>query len=323
MSILIKNVQIVDGTGSEPYNADVFVDKNLISAIGNLKSKEATEVIEGAENYLTPGFVDLASSADHDLSIFLNSPKTKEIKNGVTTILGGHGGVSLAPLIYGSLDLLRPWGDVSRINVDWHSVGEFMQTLTKLQLGVNFGTLVGYQTVREALIHNEKRPLAKDELKVFKKILIDSLDQGALGLSIDGEDNSSRSEIKELLEIVKNYGAIYSVYLRKGDRAKAEEALSIAREIGVKTLICLPRGEENAESVEKVGGDALYAPYPFLDNIRSENLSAAVKNITSIPAEFLGLKDRGIIKEGKVADLTILDKNDYKKKEVILKGIRI
>jgi N-acyl-D-aspartate/D-glutamate deacylase len=49
-------------------------------------------------------------------------------------------------------------------------------------------------------------------------------------------------------------------------------------------------------------------------------LPNAIKKITSFPADYTGLKKRGIIKEGNIADITILDKNDYKIRDVILAG---
>ncbi|MEK7195957.1 MAG: D-aminoacylase, partial [Patescibacteria group bacterium] len=59
MSLLIKGVQIIDGEGRLPFKADVFIQKNLISAVGDLKYKKADEIIDGMGNYLAPGFIDI------------------------------------------------------------------------------------------------------------------------------------------------------------------------------------------------------------------------------------------------------------------------
>ncbi|HEY4496765.1 MAG TPA: D-aminoacylase, partial [Candidatus Paceibacterota bacterium] len=104
MSILIKNVEIIDGEGRTPYKSDVFIEKNIISAIGNFKDKEADEVIDGLGNYLAPGFIDIDTASDHYLGIFTYPEQSDFVNQGVSTILGGHCGSSLAPLLYGTLE---------------------------------------------------------------------------------------------------------------------------------------------------------------------------------------------------------------------------
>src|SRR3989304_4836200 len=107
MSLLIKGVQVVDGKGGEPYKADVLVQKNVISAIGNLKGKKTDRVLDGLGHYITPGFIDVHNNADHYLSLFNNPAQKNFVKQGITTIIGGHCGSSLAPLLYGNLGSIR------------------------------------------------------------------------------------------------------------------------------------------------------------------------------------------------------------------------
>jgi len=80
---------------------------------------------------LTPGFIDVNTDSDHYLTLFNNPEQQDFLLQGVTTIIGGHCGSSLAPLLYGSLKSVRKWGDISQVNVDWHSVKELKQTLQK------------------------------------------------------------------------------------------------------------------------------------------------------------------------------------------------
>ncbi|MBI2013706.1 MAG: amidohydrolase family protein [Candidatus Colwellbacteria bacterium] len=478
MSILIKNVQVVDGTGAEPYKADVFVQKNLISAIGDLKKKEADETIDGLGNYLTPGFIDVDSASDQYLSIFTYPEQTGFREQGVTTIVGGHCGSSLAPLLYGTLESIRKWADITKINVDWHTTAELFAALEKLKLGVNFGTLTGHSTIRRSIVGETTRGLTFNEINVFKKILTKALEEGAFGMStglgyIHGK-NTPVDEIKELAYIVKRYDGVYSTHLRNegyGLLAAIDETLAVAKETGVKTIIShlrplngfelqfdeavyrikesaegnvyfyiypsdtslvvlykfLPewaqernlermleilRNPNNAERLEAdlqeialgnlVVADApkneylvgksladlseMFAIPPiksllklmditglkatmlhknininkiteviaedyvmiasnsasrassdkFIPAERATNtfpkylqltvptkklsIQAAIRKITSLPANYFGIKDRGILREGKVADLTLIDKNDLSIKETILAG---
>ena len=154
MTLLIKNVQIVGGAGNNANGAttDVFVSDNKISAIGSFPNKKADMVLDGQGAYLSPGFIDSNTGSDHYLTLFDNPNQEDFIKQGVTTIMGGMCGASLAPLLYGSLEALQKWGDPNRTNVSWHTMGEFLKVMDKHPTSVNFGTLVGHATVRRALV---------------------------------------------------------------------------------------------------------------------------------------------------------------------------
>ena len=242
--ILIKNSQIIDGTGKPPFKADVLIKDNKISAIGNFAGKKTDTIIDALGTYLTPGIIDVNTDSDHYLSLFTNPSQKSFLLQGVTTIIGGHCGSSLAPLLYGTLESIRKWADINLINVNWHTVSEFLKTLEKLGLGVNFGTLVGHSTIRRALIGNDRRDLTEGELKVFQKILTRSLDEGAFGLSTGLGYALSRqvpySEIKKFAEIVNKYHGVYATHLRnehEGLLASVKETIKIAEDTGVRVLI--------------------------------------------------------------------------------------
>jgi len=104
VTILIKNIQLLDGSGRPPVKADVLVKNDKISAIGNFPKYRADEIIDGLGAYLAPGFVDINTDSDHYLTLFSNPSQKDFLLQGVTTIIGGQCGASLAPLIYGSLE---------------------------------------------------------------------------------------------------------------------------------------------------------------------------------------------------------------------------
>lgn len=244
MSLLIKNVQVVDGEGGEPYPADVFIQKNLISGIGDFRNLMADEVIDGAGNYLVPGFIDVDTSSDQYLALITNPGQSDFPKQGVTTIIGGHCGSSLAPLLYGTLESIRKWTDTTQINVNWHTLGEFMGVLGGMKLGVNFGTLIGHATVRRSLNGGALGALTTSEMKVFEKILRKAFDEGAFGLSTGLGYAHGRqtpyAELDELALLVAEYNGIYSTHLRSetsGLIGSVEETIKIAANTGAKTLV--------------------------------------------------------------------------------------
>src|SRR3989344_6424988 len=254
MTLLIKNVRLLGSDLGPEAKADVFVSGENISAIGDFSRKSADEVIDGQGGYLAPGFIDVDSTSDHYLTLFDNPGQEDFLKQGVTTIIGGHCGSSLAPLLYGTLESIRKWADIDRVNVNWNTMKDFLDVFEKRRLGVNFATLVGHSTIRRALIGETSRNLTKNELGVLGETVKRALIEGGLGFSTGLGYTHSRAtpyqEIKFLAEIVKNYGGVYATHLRKGGpelNESVDETLKILNDTGAKILVShfLPHfGEE-------------------------------------------------------------------------------
>ncbi|HVN26287.1 MAG TPA: hypothetical protein VMT99_01355 [Candidatus Paceibacterota bacterium] len=244
MTLLIKNVRIVGGSRPFPEPCDVFVSGEKISAIGHFPNKPADRVLDGLGAYLSPGFIDVNASSDHYLTLLEYPGQEDFLRQGVTTVFGGMCGASLAPLIYGGLESFRKWGSTDRVNVDWHSMAEFLASIDRRPLGVNFGTMVGHGTIRRAITGDAVRDLTKNELAVFKNTLEAALREGGFGLSTGLEYIHARpasyGELKALLEVVKRYDGVHATHVRDTkamiDEA-VDEAVKLARETGVPTLI--------------------------------------------------------------------------------------
>lgn len=243
--ILVKSAKIVDGGGKKaPYQADVLISGDKISAVGKFPNKKADVVIDGLGLYLTPGFIDVNTDSDHYLSLFTNPQQQDFIQQGATTTFGGMCGSSLAPLLAGSLKSIRKWTDINQINVNWRTLAEFLKILERNKLGVNFGTLVGHSTVRRGLIGEEMRDLTEGELNTFKKLLDEAMADGAFGLSTGLNYAHSRNvpygEIKILAGTVAKRGGVYATHLRserEGLLAAVEETIQLVEETGVSAVI--------------------------------------------------------------------------------------
>jgi N-acyl-D-amino-acid deacylase len=232
MAILIKNGIVFDGSGEKGERADVLIEKDKIIAIGALAKKKADTIIDANGLYLAPGFIDINSDSDHYLTIFTQPSQTSLLKQGITTILTGNCGSSLAPLIKGNLISIRKWADPNQVNVNWQSFGEFLEKLSQFKIGVNFGTLVGHATIRRGLIGEELRDLTDDELKQMKYLVEESLAEGAFGVSTGLSFSHSRItppyEILEILKIVEKYDSLYATHLR----SEKEGLIAAMAEIG-------------------------------------------------------------------------------------------
>jgi len=244
MILLIKNIQLLDGSGRPAVKADVLARGEKIAAIGSFPNYRADETIDGFGAYLAPGFINIDADCDHSLTIFSNPGQQNFLEQGITTIIGGQGGASLAPLLYGSLESIQDWADIRKVNVNWHTMKEFLEVMEKRHLGVNFGTLVGHTTIRQAIVGESARNLSRNELMVLNSVLDKSLKQGAFGIST-GLDyiynrETSYNEIKSAGEIAAKNKKIYTTRLRdekKGLVASINEKINVGKETGVKILI--------------------------------------------------------------------------------------
>ncbi|MDD5547448.1 MAG: amidohydrolase family protein [Candidatus Pacebacteria bacterium] len=242
--VLIKQAQIIDGSGQKAFRADILINDGKISAIGSFPHKKADVIINALGLDAVPGFIDVNTDSDHHLSLFTNPSQKDFVHQGVSTIIGGQCGASLAPLMYGSLASIKEWANTDLVNVDWRGVKEFFNILRKINLEIRFETLVGHSTVRMDVAGGETRDLTESELQVFSKILEDSLNEGALGMSTGlGHIYGRRtpySEIKLLVNLVAKHGKVYTTHLRDegvGLLKSIEETVAVAHDTGAKTVI--------------------------------------------------------------------------------------
>jgi N-acyl-D-amino-acid deacylase len=244
MTLLIKNVQLVDGVHEFPERSDVFVADGFVSAIGTFPNKRAHEVLDGQGSWLSPGFVDVNTNSDHYLTLF-NCPSQEDfLRQGVTTIFGGMCGASLAPLLYGGLESLQAWDDASHMNVNWHTVRDFLGVLDRHPLAVNFGTFAGHGTIRRDVIHDVARDMTKNERAVFLRIFQGALRDGVFGLSTGLSYPQTRktpeSELLSFARAVRQGHGVYATHLRNtgvGIHESVGETIRLAEASGVKTLI--------------------------------------------------------------------------------------
>jgi|SRR3989344_1741620 len=264
-SLLIKNAKVIDGTGKPGEVLDVAVEKDKIVNIDKNIPSSAESVIDADGKILTPGFVDLQNHSDAYLQIFDNPSLDSLVTQGYTTALLGNCGASLAPLLSPeSLKSMQKWHSLEGANINWQSFAEFLQELSKRKFGLNLGSLVGYSTLRRGVVADQVRPLEKNEFRSIAKILEESLEAGAFGLSsglsYSHEIIISELELFELAKIVKKSDALFSVHLRSegSDILEAlDEALDIAKntEVNLKIAHLKIKGRQNFPKFSEVVSD--------------------------------------------------------------------
>ncbi len=268
----------MDGTGAPGEKKDILIKDDKIVGVGIFPEQQAETVIDAMGLTTTPGFIDVNTDSDHYLSLFTDQAQQDFLLQGVTTIIGGHCGSSLAPLLKGSLESIRKWGDTNLVNVNWNTMAEFLSNLDRLQLGVNFGTLVGHATIRRAILGDVLRDLTVGELEMLKAAVKQALDEGAFGVSTGLAYNHARNtpyaEIKMLAELAAKANGVYATHVRNEREnlpSAVGEAVNIAKETGVRTLISHFRSmrgfekqfEEALALIERTEADIKFDAYPF------------------------------------------------------------
>lgn len=281
LDILIKNGTIVDGFGTPAYHADVAIKDGVIKKIGFLGNPSANITIDATGLCVSPGFIDINNASDRHFTLFSHPNLESYLYQGVTTVIGGNCGSSLAPLVTGNSILnIQKWADVSQINVNWSTVEEFFEETEKRKLLLNFGMLVGHSTLRRNVVGDDFRALTDKEFSQMKELLSNGLKDGALGFSsglgYSHAKVASQDEMTGLVSVLKPR-KIYSAHLRNEEK-NIFESVSEVIEIAEKTKIGLeishfkvmgkenwPLFQKSLEAIEKAAQnlDINFDIYPY------------------------------------------------------------
>lgn len=237
--LIIKNGTVIDGTGTkEKFKADVAVHNGVIVKVGDVGTVEAKKIVDAKGLYVAPGFIDVLSHSDTNLTLFSMPGQESLVSQGVTTIIGGNCGYSLAPLVSGNvIDAEQRWTNPSLFNVDWLRMSEFLAKLEEKKLAVNFGTLTGYNTLIKGILKSEYRQPSRQENEIASFLLDQSFREGSGGLSIGFaylyQDKNFADHLESLFATAKKHAKIVTVHLKDESNTFLDSlhgAIALARE---------------------------------------------------------------------------------------------
>lgn len=246
--IILKNGQVIDGSGKPAFAADVAVKDGKIVAIGNLENCTAAKIIDAADRFVTPGFFDMHSHAD--LTAMLCPDMEGLLGQGVTTGFTGHCGMTMAPAgryFMGMLEDVKAFEEIMPlqtygkgpgsypsadtqsvrkafkkrfgVDMDWTTFADFRNHLKKDGIGINMYMEVGHAQIRmDAMGFDYQRFATQQEIDVMKQHVVEAMEAGATGLSF-GLDYApgkfaGSDELSQLAECLKPYNGILAAHIR-------------------------------------------------------------------------------------------------------------
>jgi N-acyl-D-aspartate/D-glutamate deacylase len=191
LDLLIRDAEIVDGTGAPAFHGDVGISDGRITAVGDIDDL-ATKTVDAQGQTLAPGFVDLHTH--YDAQLFWDPTASPSVQHGVTTVFGGNCGFTLAPVAADQQDYLtrmlaRVEGmplEALRAGLDWQwaSFGDWLNRFDG-RIAVNAGFLVGHSALRLAAMGEDAvgGQATPAQVERMVELLHEALADGALGLS--------------------------------------------------------------------------------------------------------------------------------------------
>ena len=268
--LVIRNGTVVDGTGDAPFEGDVAIDGNTISAVGEVSGK-GREEIDAAGHAVTPGFIDLHTHLDAQIG--WDPHMTSVTWHGVTTALLGNCGVTFAPcrkedreFLAGMMETVE---DIPRHAIltglpwDWESYGGYLDSIERLGPMVNVCGLVGHSATRfnvmgERAIEEQATP---EEIEKIAALAAQSVKEGALGFSVNrhpGHTLPDRRPIpgtfashEEMLAIARAVGAEGGLMQIVPNFGKVEEEMDLMAQEGQTSRVLFSAIAEHREALDE------------------------------------------------------------------------
>lgn len=224
LTLIIVGGTVFSGADQEPVVTDIGVRGDTIVAIGDLAALESELRIDATGLAVTPGFIDIHSHAVREnkerSGLFLWPAAENQIRQGVTTVIGGPDGGSPLP------------------------ISATLAALEENPATINYGTFVGQGSIRAAVVGEDDRPPTADELQGMRDQVAKAMQQGAFGLSSGlvyaPGSFATTEEVIELARVAAQYGGIYISHMRQesSDILKSvAETIRIGEEAGLPTQI--------------------------------------------------------------------------------------
>lgn len=193
--VVITGGTVVDGTGTPGRRADVAIVDGVVAEVAERVDVPAgARVIDASDRVVTPGFVDVHTH--YDAQVFWDPDLTPSVHHGVTSVVAGNCGFSIAPITPETTGLLaRTLQHVEDMSLDTLTVGvpwdefetfpQYLDAVERRSPALNFGCYVGHTALRLWAMGDEayEREPTDDELGRMRAAVADAMAAGAMGFA--------------------------------------------------------------------------------------------------------------------------------------------
>jgi N-acyl-D-amino-acid deacylase len=240
--LVIRGARLIDGTGGPSIQGDIAVTDDRIVALGDLSRVKGAVEIQAGGRAVAPGFIDVHTHDDR--ALLVDPAMTCKASQGVTTVVAGNCGVSLAPLALGGpppapLDLVCDSAEGF-----FADFGAYLERLDAEPAALNALCQVGHSSLRAGAMDSLDRPATAAEIAVMRGRLERALEAGAIGLSTGLDYAPAQAapteEVIALAEVVGAAGGLHSTHMRNeadGVADSLEESFRIGRSARLPVVI--------------------------------------------------------------------------------------
>lgn len=246
LDYLICNANVADGTGNPGFTADVAIEGGKIAAVGTLREAEARTVIDARGRWLTPGFLDIHRHGD--AALFRPGYGQAELRQGLTSVINGNCGLSLAPIVgpfsTAVENYLAPITGPAPDGRRFSTLSDYQKQAAETNVPLCNGMLVGMGTLRACVAGFESGDLTREQERALHHMLEQALTDGALGVSLGlgyaPECFYSTEGLIRALEPLRGSDVPVTVHMRQegdGVEAALDEMLTVAQTLDLKLEI--------------------------------------------------------------------------------------
>jgi N-acyl-D-aspartate/D-glutamate deacylase len=244
--LVVKDARIVDGTGRKAYDGDVAVKDGRIVAVGEVNGT-ATRTIDAGGQVVAPGFID--AHTHYDAQLLWDPSANPSSSHGVTTVLMGNCGYTLAPVRAQDQDYLMgvfsaaeeiPKSALQRYApFGWETFPDYLKALRDGPLGVNVVSQIGHSALRRYVMGKAalERAATEDEIAEMVRVAEEAMDAGAAGIST----SQAPHQVGEFGEHIPSYFAT---------DAETEALAAAVRRKGKRLMSVNPRSKREGLSEE-------------------------------------------------------------------------
>ena len=235
--VVVRGGTIYDGSGKMPYAGDVVVDGDRIAYVGRTRGDRGRTEIDARDRAVTPGFINMLSWAVD--SLLVDGRGQSDLRQGVTLEVFGEGS-SMGPLNEAMKRARREQQGDIRYEVDWTTLGEYLERLEQRGVAPNVASFIGATTPRSYVLESRDVDPTSEQLGQMRGLVRGAMEEGALGVAasliyVPGAF-AETVELVALAEEAGRCGGIYVSHMRsEGDRLleALDETIDIARRAGV------------------------------------------------------------------------------------------